>query len=187
MGLITNFTTRIAKAGLYAKTAGVVATVCVVGGAGYGGYKVVQNRTRERNQVQTQTQNQGTSTQIQNKTQTSEQQKTNYNGIYVGTATAAQGLTGATVTVADGKLTGPATYKGTYYGVSNTVGVTVVGTVSDTGVVKGTFTGTGSIMGQSIKVSGNVSGTITGMKMNCSWTATVSGTSASGKMTLTKK
>ena len=106
-----------------------------------------------------------------------------YDGTYTGTSNANQGLTAVTANIANGKVSGSATYSGAG-GVK--IGLAVIGNVDASGNVAGSFSGTGSAEGQSATVSGTYTGKITGNTFNVNYSGSGAGESASGSIVLTK-
>lgn len=121
------------------------------------------------------------------KTSTPATQVYTYDGSYLGKASADQGLTSATMTIAKNKITGTGTYSGT----SNAaIGVNITGTVDAQGNVSGALSGSGSVAGYDVSGSGTFNGRISGTTMNIDWNVTGGGAgkteSHNGSMTLNK-
>lgn len=111
-----------------------------------------------------------------------------YDGTYLGKGSVAQGLTSATVTVKENKISGTGTYSGT----SNAaIGVDITGVVDAQGNVSGALSGSGSVAGYDVSGSGKFTGRISGTAMTVDYNASGSGggenESNSGTLTLNKQ
>jgi hypothetical protein len=110
---------------------------------------------------------------------------TNYDGTYSGgNSSIAYGLSSATVTVTNNKISGTGTYLGDY---SSTINVSITGSVDVSGNVSGNLSGSGVVQGYTVSGAGTYSGKITGNSMVVNYSASGSGQTYSGTITLTKK
>jgi len=106
-----------------------------------------------------------------------------FDGSYTGTTPDHAGITSVTMSIANGQISGNATY----VEAGLTITLTVSGTVAANGAVTGNLLGSGSSEGENFTVNGTYTGKITGNTLTFSYTGSGGGGSANGTIVLTKK